>query len=469
MLVRIFIVLLFLVPTASHAAVLINEIAWMGTEANVNDEWIELYNDGSDTVVLDGWILSDDVSLHIDLAGAVGAGEYALLERTDDTTVPDIPAFQIYTGALANDGRTLVLRRDDASIEDQVAGGADWENVGGDNDTKETAQRTAAGWITGTPTPGTSNVTEGTSPGEHVADEAETTSSVTTRTTSSGGGASVRKSTIEKKTVLTNPVLTLSIDAQKLAYVNQTIPFAVTPSGIGQTIMNSLTYTWNFGDTYGTSSKNTTHAFSYPGEYVVVVEAKFAKEKAIARQEITVLPLAVSLARSPVGDVLLHNNAKYEVDIGGFTLKSGASLTLPKFIILKPNATLTIGAQRLRAEQGRPISLYNALGMYVLSDSVSSVVVKPSLAASSVSVPTKAISLGQNNTTILVQEDTQEIGGETQEGNSTEASTTIIQIGTPAATIAATPQGFFTKENLPYIGLFGIMSLGILTLYTRRH
>jgi len=150
------ILLFFLTPLLSHAKVFINEIAWMGTFNSANDEWIELYNDADNSVSLDGWILKDDASLSIQLAGAVGPGEFVVLERTDDTTTP-VDALLIYKGALSNKGRTLTLFRNDGIVEDEVVGGDGWSNIGGSNNTKETAGRIGEEWITTPPTPGAPN------------------------------------------------------------------------------------------------------------------------------------------------------------------------------------------------------------------------------------------------------------------------------------------------------------------------
>jgi uncharacterized repeat protein (TIGR01451 family) len=91
--------------------ILINEVAWMGTAASTNDEWIELYNPGSSPINLSGWVLKAvDGTPSITLnAYTLQPGEYYLLERTDDTTVSDIDANQIYTGELGNSYETLRL------------------------------------------------------------------------------------------------------------------------------------------------------------------------------------------------------------------------------------------------------------------------------------------------------------------------------------------------------------------------
>ncbi|MBN1441031.1 MAG: lamin tail domain-containing protein [Anaerolineales bacterium] len=98
-----------LTPGSSAAWVVISEVAWAGTAASANDEWIELWNPGGEDVDVSGWTLTDNGDIRISLAGTIGAGGYYLLERTDDTTVGDIPADRIYTGALANSGEAVWL------------------------------------------------------------------------------------------------------------------------------------------------------------------------------------------------------------------------------------------------------------------------------------------------------------------------------------------------------------------------
>ena len=96
---------------ANALDVVINEIAWAGTQANANAEWIELYNSTSADIDLSGWTLTaTDGTPNIALSGTISAGAYFLLERSADTAISDIPADLIYTGALANTGETLQLR-----------------------------------------------------------------------------------------------------------------------------------------------------------------------------------------------------------------------------------------------------------------------------------------------------------------------------------------------------------------------
>jgi len=137
----IVIMLIFLLSIpALHSQVVINEIGWMGTAASSADEWIELYNFSQLPVNLTGWHLqSDDESPSVSLAGTVNAGDYYLLERTDDNTILNIPADKIYTGALGNTGENLSLTDNTSTTIDQVSCSAGW--FAGKNSDKTSMER----------------------------------------------------------------------------------------------------------------------------------------------------------------------------------------------------------------------------------------------------------------------------------------------------------------------------------------
>lgn len=133
-----------------HAAnrndILINEIAWMGTNGSSSDEWIELLNTSDIAISLTNWtLIAVDGTPHINLSGTIAAGGLFLLERTDDSSVPGIKANLIYTGAMNNSGEVLELRDASGLLIDQVDG---WTN--GNSKTKATMERISSGWTTAT-------------------------------------------------------------------------------------------------------------------------------------------------------------------------------------------------------------------------------------------------------------------------------------------------------------------------------
>lgn len=121
------------------SSLVINEVAWMGTTADANDEWIELFNPSNQAVNLKGWVLKTlDGSPSVTLNGQVGPKSYFVLKRTSDV-IPDVVTGQIYTGALENSGETLELRDEKGSLVDATPNSTAW--AAGNNTNKATMER----------------------------------------------------------------------------------------------------------------------------------------------------------------------------------------------------------------------------------------------------------------------------------------------------------------------------------------
>lgn len=178
---KIILIALLLIPLNVHAQILINELAWMGTDSSASDEWIELYNNSEDEVDLTGWKLkATDGSPIIELEGTISAGQYFLLERTDDDSVPSITADLIYSGALGNGGEYLKLIDSKDSVIDEINATEGWP--AGDNATKQTMERVSANiWATSLEPLGTPKTEN--SQGEE-ADESNTSPATETDNTS---------------------------------------------------------------------------------------------------------------------------------------------------------------------------------------------------------------------------------------------------------------------------------------------
>ncbi len=335
---------LLMMPSVVKGAVIINEINWMGDTVSVNHEWIELYNTGDSAVVLDGWMLKDGLNLEIPINGNIEAKDYAVLKRTSEESAPGT-ALLIYTGALINTGATLTLFKANGEIEDQVAGDENWVGVGGDNTTKETAQYTSSGWVTDEATPGVVNKTG------RVENEAKDNSALTTTLISNSSNESKVLTSSNKndtvRLVTLDTELKLELDFQTFAYINQSVNFSAEGSGIGENIINSLNYTWNFGDADTAMGKKVTHAYDYPGTYVVTLRANYARHNQVVRQEITVLPVTFSITKNEAGDIQIHNDALYDVDLSSFMVQGNSNFIFPPDTIIIPRGTITINANKL--------------------------------------------------------------------------------------------------------------------------
>ncbi|MFH0873372.1 MAG: lamin tail domain-containing protein, partial [Candidatus Komeilibacteria bacterium] len=122
-------------------SVVINEIAWAGTEANHFDEWLELLVNS--TTSFDGWKIlgskNGTTTLEIPLSGFASSSSYILVERTDENTILDISAGFFFTGSLDNNGMKLEIYDSNNTLIDVVDCSAGW--FAGDNSTKQSMER----------------------------------------------------------------------------------------------------------------------------------------------------------------------------------------------------------------------------------------------------------------------------------------------------------------------------------------
>lgn len=441
----------------------ISEVAWMGTAVSADDEWIELHNTGTENVSVDGWELTDGANLNIALSGTIASDEYAVLERTDDGTVPGT-AFLIYKGSLANSGATLSLYDADPNHdlpEYKIEGGDGWTNIGGDNTTKETAQYTGTKWVTAPATAGF-GLTNYEPPAEDIPQE---------NTSGAASSEVVAKSNTNKLIQLKLPDVSLSLAVQipDSVYVHQAVPFSVEPSGLGKELLDSVGYQWNFGDLSTSTQKDPVHAFAYPGEYVVTLYASYARHEQTAQKKIVVLPVSFALATNSNGDILLQNNAKYEVDISGYQLVGEKSISIPSRTILLPNATLTIPKKIIadkdpfvavlydqqltevaRLDLQTHASVVNIMPVAVRSQQLPSEQTDPALE------PLRDFSFtGEVSNSLATQS--------MQAATGTQKIATSTQVSAVSSAHNKIPPG-----ALPFLGLFGLISVGLFAVFSGR-
>lgn len=120
-------------PIVAPGDVVINEVAWGGTGASANDEWLELYNITDAAIPLTGWRIEASTNgPDIDLVGSIPPHGYFLLERTDDATLSDIGADQVYGNdgsdwSFNNAGEVLTLTNASAIVIDTAnSDGGNW-------------------------------------------------------------------------------------------------------------------------------------------------------------------------------------------------------------------------------------------------------------------------------------------------------------------------------------------------------
>lgn len=351
----------FLVAPVARAEVLVTEVAWMGTAASANDEWIELHNDGSGDVNLSGWTLSAaDGTPSINLSGTLGAGEYGLLERTDDTSYPAISALMIFTGALGNEGESLTLKNGGTTVQTLNFSGG-WP--AGDVTSKDTMQWTGSNWVTAPETAGSATTSSGGENEEEEEDEQEEENEdeeteeeedeeEVVSTKRNGGSITVKK--------YPNMLLELEVPTKVVAesptyFSSQTLDYDRSKLIIGKLV-------WNMGDgvtrTFSQDfnyerSKGFYHTYEYPGTYILNVKyyrsvLKGAKPDIEEEFTIEVMDSTVVISKTfPDGSIEIDNVSSARIDLSGWHLMDGVGKTfeIPIHTFIAPGKTLVFSGK----------------------------------------------------------------------------------------------------------------------------
>lgn len=302
-LAAILMVVFLFIPISARANVIINEIAWMGTGVSANDEWIELYNNSEQGIDLTGWTLKAiDGTPSINLEGNISTNSYFLLERTDDNSVPNITADQIYTGALSNSGEHLELKNPNNNIIDEIDGSNDWP--AGDNSSKQTMQLVNSKWETGDATPKAENsITPPTAP-EGAPENGE-----------------------ETITISGNHPPVADAGNNIIGFINQEISFdgsnSSDPDG------DELAYSWNMGDGKLIEEKAFTYQYLYQGTYLVSLMVYDGRNYVSDTITVKIQPQQITINEfipNPEGKdeenewIEVYNDSDSAIDISGWQL-----------------------------------------------------------------------------------------------------------------------------------------------------
>ena len=387
-----------LAPTAAHAAVVISEIAWMGTVASANAEWIELQNTDTAAVNLSGWtIVSSTGAPSISLTGSIAGSGFYLLERTSDATVSGIAADQIYSGALSNAGSTLTLKNVSGAVEDSVVGGTDWQLIGGDNTTKQTPQKTSSGWVTAEATPKAVNATVSAS---------TTTSPIASSTDTTTPQVSIGGTALVNTPAVANPIPKIYIAAGpgRIVASGATVPFEARVYDDQGTLREDVRIVWSFGDGDTKTGRRTEHAYRVPGTYLVVINATTGASSVSSSLTVRVVKPLVEIVTADEVGITLRNNDSRILDLSSWELVARErTFRLPLFTALLPGESVVFPSEvtgigtttsvRLSFPDGKTAATYEA-GIAVHEPAPKDVIVPTSFSYAPITVQPKVVSLG---------------------------------------------------------------------------
>lgn len=438
--------LFFALPGLVRAEIEVTEIAWMGTTASANDEWIEIHNSGSETVSLSGWsLVASDGTPSITLSGSIGVGEYKLLERTDDTTYPGISALVIFTGALGNEGESLTLRDGNSTVQSMAFSGG-WP--AGDITTKKTMQWTGSAWITAEGTAGgatTATVSEEVEEDDeeenegNTGDEEEDQEDEEESTETELGSH-----TAPKRTVYDDMIFELDFPSRAIA--GNPERFSAQALDFDRTKLRKGKFIFNMGDgTVRTFSKEWNgkgagfffHTYDHPGTYQVTIRYYMTVFEDVPPEVEDTWTIEVSAPNISISKVLfdgsieMKNLSSSTVDISKWVLKSDSVrlFEIPEGSVVLGGKTVVFDSDMTHFNSGDNITLLTPTGAYVAS-----------------SIPTKPVLIKKAS----MESEEKELSGEVL------GAATALSSGIPASQIAETKE---KPETLVWVLLFIILVL----------
>lgn len=255
----------------------------------------------------------------------------------------------------------------------------------------------------------------------------------------------------------------LSIDVRgpARAYVNRVVNFSVTPTGLSPSELMTMRYIWNFGDGTISETRTPKHTYRAPGNYKVVVRVLRAGHESVGDMAVTVLPLTVSLAWTADGELLLHNDSRYEIDVSGITVAHGdGTFVLPDDSYLLPNASIMLPSAVTQFQGSHTfVQAYDAGGELLaqyppVSDELHVASAAPRSPTTQISnMPTKP-SEGKVSEEVV-----------RQAPESTETTSHIAGVTSGAA--VATAQPFSRRALVPYI-FMAVLAMALLALYAHK-
>ncbi len=336
--IRVLTFLALCVPSFVSAGFFINEIAWMGTKDSASNEWVEFMSTENSPMNLTGWIFRIEGKKDVVLSGNISANGYYLIERTDDNTVPNVPADLISAfGGFSDTGATLILLDKNGKEQDRVDGKDGWKidggEVKGNKTTNETAQRSGNTWFTGVATPrvinGNFSSTNYNTP--------TTNHQVQTTTPSPASPWSVDPEIYTRIVVPSNSL----ISGAPILFTGEAMNTKKEP-------VTNVRFRWSFGDGESGEGSTVAHTFRYPGTYVVSLEASSGNYVGTVQIKILV-PAAILrtlLHEGTVDAIDVINDGTNDTDLSSWILEADTKrFIFPPRTVLLSNSRITLAKE----------------------------------------------------------------------------------------------------------------------------
>lgn len=367
-------------PGFVFGQIIISEVMYDLSGTDTDREWVEIQNIGTEPVTITtgsgngSWRFVDN-SPHtlILFAGEniLQPGQYAVIAKNSTQFMVDWPSFSgtLFTSAISfpNTTATLSIKDSAGNVLDTFSYNSDMGGKGDGN----SLQKINTTFSPGTPTPGLVNSTEQVVSQNTTEDNNQSSTSNSTESNSSSNNANSAHSspapTNESKSKIDFEVYA---GRDRLTTVGNNVVFKAEMLKTQGITEQSINFQWSFGDGSVGFNKTTTHAYRFPGEYNVVLNATYEDKQAVSRLVVRVVYPEIVIQKIE-GGVEVYNKTKQEINLNDWTLQSlfrvfkfptDTLLSSNQKVVFPDNVTgLSLGDVKLINPFGETLSSFGAL------------------------------------------------------------------------------------------------------------
>jgi len=196
-----------------------------------------------------------------------------------------------------------------------------------------------------------------------------------TNTTTETENTSVHYSSTPFSNVIPQIAYKVGAGRSRLGSVNTPIEF----KGESNADFSSQTiYKWSFGDGAIGYGHMISHSYSYPGDYVVVLNATSPAGQAVSRVEVKIIPTDLVISYASPERIEIKNNSNYEINLFGRALEvSGKRFIFPEDTIIKSGQKISFISSITNLHPSNE----NDVSMIVVGDILNKSFVEPILVA----------------------------------------------------------------------------------------
>lgn len=315
-----------LVPALASASVQITEIMYDVSGSDAGREWVEFTNTGASSLDATGFKFFENNTNHaltlLQGSGVLLPGASALIVEDQEKFLADNPSFggTLFRASfsLGNTGEAVGLKDSALDFLDSIS----YDSSAGASGDGKSLARSGASFTSAAPTPGSFAGSTVISDDSGVSAPPSSPPQPPAQAPAGGGP----------------PLITASIEANGESMVGGGgFFYCEVVSETGATLAYPRCI-WNFGDGSTAEGVRVFHAYDYPGDYEVVLEAAYNYSSATARKTVSARAAAVSLLAEGDGSLTIGNLSGSELDVGLWSvIQSEHRFVIPEHTIVLAN------------------------------------------------------------------------------------------------------------------------------------